>query len=794
MNTIKKKLYDDIIADSNIINGKEYRELVCTISQVASDMVSKTLGPYGATTVIDEGTGFTYPSKDGWTCLNKMQFTDPTYNTIYTMLKKISFNSVTTVGDGTTTAMVVANNFMQEIYNNFIPMIEQKTGFRQADFIETMNYVYETIVDKLTKNKNIKHIDIDGDYSDIYRVAYIATNGNHEFSKLIQEIYQKTNNPNIQITMDKLPKTEYEIQNGYKFESRVLNYPAYINNDSGSIDYKNHPCRIVIFDHNVNFQHHEKIIGALNGIALRDKVEIIILAPYFDDIISSWIDSSVQRMIQNHQRPNIMLVQIPTVMDIHRKTLGDLSVLTNAQIFDEPKVKAFNILLHNQTHKDDEKISDPMLSLEQYSFESPEEVIHRCLGKVHSILINKSEAFLQDYESIVDKVRYNTIIQDAEEDYTSSKKKALKIIGGTLDKEFLFKQMRYIKLKGSTGMIRVGGLSDIQQRCDKDTLDDAILACRSAFENGYVRGMNLEILMILNNMKNHISDRIYESDIIDMLYNAFFNASLQVIMNKYPDNNEKRRIVLNNDIVISENNSISNMAFNLCNYEILSTAISDEHNYDYNLRNETMHQDGSWEVINSTATDIEILRAVVNVLTTVITSNQFLSVTHRFDPKVHSERRLENQMSEEAQLVQNKVNAAIDALVSNKNFSIISDMIQLITSKYTAKESNQKIPYINLVECDNNSVTESEISNRAADGPFELCFKTKQDKINMIPFEIRMRVSRNVYAKPSSESDKIDVISIGKKIQNYSKRSIYTKWYEVVYTDDNGNTVIGYIF
>src|SRR5699024_10140945 len=123
--------------------------------------------------------------------------------------------------------MVVANNFMQEIYNNFIPMIEQKTGFRQADFIETMNYVYETIVDKLTKNKNVKHIDIDGDYSDIYRVAYIATNGNHEFSKLIQEIYQKTKNPNIQITMDKLPKTEYEIQNGYKFESRVLNYPAY---------------------------------------------------------------------------------------------------------------------------------------------------------------------------------------------------------------------------------------------------------------------------------------------------------------------------------------------------------------------------------------------------------------------------------------------------------------------------------------------------------------------------------------------------------------------------------------
>ena len=189
MNYIRESLYNEIASNSNVITGEEYRELVCGISQVASDMVVKTLGPYGATTVIDDGTGFTYPSKDGWSCLSKLQFTDPTYNTIFNMLKKISFNSVTTVGDGTTTAMVAANNFLRAMYTKFIPNINNKennNSFRQADFIETTNKIYQKLENALINNKNIRHIDSEGDFSDIYKIAYVATNGNYEFAKIIQ--------------------------------------------------------------------------------------------------------------------------------------------------------------------------------------------------------------------------------------------------------------------------------------------------------------------------------------------------------------------------------------------------------------------------------------------------------------------------------------------------------------------------------------------------------------------------------------------------------------------------------
>lgn len=674
MSYIRDALYNEIASNSNVISGEEYRELVCAVSQVASDMVVKTLGPYGSTTVIDDGTGFTYPSKDGWSCLSKLQFTDPTYNSIFNMLKKISFNSVTTVGDGTTTAMVAANNFLRQMYTDFIPKVKD-AGFRQADFIDTMTDAYNALEYALKNNKNIQRINDEGDFSDIYKVAYVATNGNHEFAEIIQKIYQETHNPNIQVTMDKDSATTYEIQQGYKFDARTLNYPAYVNSDSGVIDYKNHPCKVVIFDHNVTFQMHEKILGALSGIAQRDKLEIIIMAPYFDDIVTSWIDSSVQRMAQNRMVPNIMLVQIPITAAIQRKSISDLAVLVNSQIFDEAKVKAFNILLHNQTHSEEEQINDSMFSLEQYSFESPEEVIRRCLGTIKSIVINKTEGFLQDYEDVASPVQLNAIVTEAKEAYDNMKAKALKTIGGMLDKDFLFTQMRYIKLKGSTGVIKVGAFSDIQQRCDKDALDDAVLACRSAYENGYVRGMNVELLSILHdwiyNPEVNPINGVYSGEVLLMLYKCFYQTSIQVLSNKQPNNDTMRLVSVQTETVPDNLHPINTLKIQLNNPGILDMIITDNNKYDYNLRTEEIHGIGAWEVINSAATDIEILRAVVNVLTTVITSNQFLSVTRRYDARINSERTMQTRLAEDARIIKNKVNAAIETIVSHPEYDML---------------------------------------------------------------------------------------------------------------------------
>ena len=672
MKYINADLYKDIMSSSNVVSGVEYRELVCTIAQIASDMVVKTLGPYGSTTVIDEGTGFTYPSKDGWTCLSKLQFTDPTYNTIYQMLKKISFNSVTTVGDGTTTAMVAANNFLRYMYEEFIPEVEKEGAFRQASFIQSMEEVYRYLEELLRTNPNVQTIDPEGSFRDIYRIAHIATNGNQLFSEIIQKIYQETKNPNIQVELDpNASETTYVTQVGYKFSAHVLSFHAYVNDGSGSIVFKNKPRRTVIFDHSVTFQQHEKILGALIGLANRDNFELVIMAPYFDDIVSTWIQSQVDNCIAKRQYPSLMLMQVPMTTNLQRKTLSDLCMLTNGQLFDEPKVKAFNIMLHNQTHDPDQRIDDPMFSLKEYTFENPEEILQRCLGMVQSIFIDKNEAFIQDYDGIRNQQMYDAVIKEATEDYQERLRKAVKTIGGTLDKDFMFAQMRYIKLTGSTGVIRVGAVSDIQQRTDKDTIDDAVLACKSAFENGYVRGMNLEILTILRNLmkgETRLLNVEYEQRIYEMLYNCFYMTSLEVMNNKHRYHGTKRRVTA----LIPEHTP---EVINLSSPEILDLCISDQRVLDYNLRTETMSPKGKWEVINSTATDIEILRAVINVLTTIITSNQYISVTKRFDAAATNEKALTRRLEEDYRFSKSRMNGVMDALAENENYDLLQGLI-----------------------------------------------------------------------------------------------------------------------
>ena len=59
-------LYEDIKSGSNIISDDEFKNILHGVSQVASDMVVKTLGPGGKTTLLDDGT-FVYPTKDGYT-------------------------------------------------------------------------------------------------------------------------------------------------------------------------------------------------------------------------------------------------------------------------------------------------------------------------------------------------------------------------------------------------------------------------------------------------------------------------------------------------------------------------------------------------------------------------------------------------------------------------------------------------------------------------------------------------------------------------------------------------------
>ena len=641
---ISKALYDEVKSCANIISGDEYKKLFCTIAKVVSDVVSQTLGPYGSTTIIDDGSGFTYPTKDGWSCMNRLRFNDPVYNTIFGIIKQVSFNSVSTVGDGTTTAMVATSAFLEYLYDNMIPNLEAQHLYNQSNIVYTMNQVTDEIAKKLRENSNVKHIDPDGDFSDINQIAYIATNGNQKFAKMIQEIYQQTKNPNIRIEIDNgAPETTYQIEKGYRFDCKPIAFNSYINDETGIIRKDDKPFKVIIFDHNVTYQMHKQLITSISQLASMRNTEYVLLAPYFDDIVCSIIQNTAAQMIRQGNYPNVMLVQIPTSLNMHQLAITDLSVLSNSLIFTETLVKVFNTMVHNQTCDTADIVNDPIMELPQYAkYQHPQEILEDCSGTVKSAIFEANEGFIQDYETVCNKDRYDKLIREVKETYESKKAKAIKTINGLLDKDFLFTQLRYIKLMGNSGIIKVGGMSDIQKRCDKDSLDDAILACRSAFENGYVRGMCLEIIKLTTDLLNNkaAKNNPYQEEIYKAIQYSFAAVFRKILSNKYGDV----------------------MSAEYC----LNTCL--DNNYVYNLREDKYESPNEWSVINSVQTDIEILLAMTNILTTIMTSTQFLSTNRSCDLKVSREKALEQRIADESAIAAGKMKGMIDA-IANSDFS-----------------------------------------------------------------------------------------------------------------------------
>jgi len=644
--SLDKILYDDIRYGTNIVTGDEYLETMIAVADVGAEMVVKTLGPYGKTTIIDDGN-FTYPTKDGWSILKRLRFNDPIFNTLYGVLKQVSFDIVNKVGDGTTTAFNGATIFMHKVRE-----YAMNKDFRQADFLRLLNDVTEEIVTALKQSKYVKKIDIDGDFSDIYKIANISSNGNHELSRMIQEIYQKTQNPNIYVSLDASDRLSYEIQTGYKLDCNPINQKGYINSDDGTYSV-NERSLVAIFDHNVTYNEHQRLIAALSRYASAKNCSVFIFAPHFDDIMTNIIATSVNSMLQQGQVPNIMIVQVPLSMNIHRSYLSDLVLLTNAQVMDYGKVRAFNVLVHNQTADADNKIEDDLLKTDQYNFTEPTDILDMCLGKSNKLIIGEKYVMVQDYMNIVNQKLYENTLNEVKRNYETLKERANKNTT-TLQKDYMDAYMHYTKLFGNMGIIKVGGASELEKHCLKDAVDDAVLACRSAFDHGYIRGLNLTTMNVIKNLieTQRETASIEKLELLDMMFGVFFEMALTVLRNKYHDE------------VIREVKGTDGNIYEMKNVDIIWAAINCEEGYD--LLNEKFMSDDDCTVINSTLTDIEVLRGVVSILSTMLTSNQFLSINRSYDRTMGKKQQREAKIKDQVELTSAIVDVVLDKLLERK--------------------------------------------------------------------------------------------------------------------------------
>ena len=143
----------------NVIPEEEFRTLIQDVFHTVASILEKTLGPYGATTLIEE-FGTNHLTKDGWQLLKNISPENPTDRAILKLLKSIAHQVVLKVGDGSTSSIVASDEMLKAIDAN-----EVLKELRPKDLLNKINEV----VDELTKQimADATHIDKDGEFEEI---------------------------------------------------------------------------------------------------------------------------------------------------------------------------------------------------------------------------------------------------------------------------------------------------------------------------------------------------------------------------------------------------------------------------------------------------------------------------------------------------------------------------------------------------------------------------------------------------------------------------------------------------
>lgn len=557
----------------NVIPRDEFRDLVRGVFNNAAYILQNTLGPFGATTFIEE-YGTNHVTKDGWQLLKYINPENPTDRAILKLLKSIAHQVVVKVGDGSTTSIVASAELLRVIEQS--GLLE---NISPRDLLSKINKTVEEITKEIKKNAT--EINKDGDLEEIRHLAYISTNGDNNIAEMIQKIYQETGNPAISFATSKTNQTKLEILNGYKIDFVTYIDRMFINTDDG-LSVQNNPM-ILTFNHRIDEDYYNKIIAPLTNIATANKRKLVVIAPAYTNKLMEKLSVILYSQYNTTKTTESVFLRASLINNNSYDLYNDFAALCGSMVINDTLVK------------------------ETLELESSEEIIERAMswiGSVEKMEVAEKYTFISGFTNKDDEM-LDLLTKDAINKYETILSNTLEF--ETLTVDLIQAKDRVSKLKCKMGYIHVGGNSEIAKKANYDLVEDAVKACESAYKYGYNNGQNLaiikaslDILKEMGEVDENNKDDVIKQVICNSIIDAFTGVILRIFANKYAK-------ITQDDVK-----------------EILSRirkCIDDNTAYDL------YEEKYSTEIINSCMTDIEILKSVSSMVALLLSSNQMVSIS-----------------------------------------------------------------------------------------------------------------------------------------------------------------------
>lgn len=561
---------------SNIIDEEDTTNQIQDTLELISNSVAKSLGPYGSTSIIQTVEQLDFCTKDGYTILSKLNFYADIPKTVLNIIKKVSRSLVSTVGDGSTSSVVIANSLFRYINN-----VKKEQKIPPSEVIIILNKL--TVILERYIKKYARPITDTNFIEDITKVATISNNNNAEVGKLMAEIYHKIGKFGfINLEAGNSLVDRYEIVNGINVHRGWVSDRMVNQDDQRTCEFDD-PL-IFMCNDSLGDDEMEDVVKYIDIYCIKNNKPLVIIAPKYSSSFKAFFDANLQR---NRHLP-IVAIDIDYSSPEAKERFKDLALVLNCEYYN--KFEEFGEV--------------DLSSLK--------------LGHCKKVIITDIDSMFIEGDGLklnkdnIDKKIFELDLKYAEVNIDTNLQEHEK------NKKLFEIKKRIASLKNSTANLYVGGNSELEIETRKFLIEDSVFACRSSIEYGNVIGGNTIIPKIINDFSKEIinefkedktlsfinedNDKIIEvGKLIDAVSNAFKASYIQVLKNAYYDDKK------------------ANTIFAKC----MKSSITNQ--LIYNVKNNTWETFDTTNIINSAETDIQILKSTISIIGQLVVCNQFIA-------------------------------------------------------------------------------------------------------------------------------------------------------------------------
>jgi chaperonin GroEL len=420
------------MAHKQILFRSAAREKVLRGTTQLADAVRVTLGPRSKSVLIEKKWGVPIVCNDGVTIAKEFDLKDPEENLGARMLRQAAEKTGDMVGDGTSTATILAHAIFADGVRNVV------AGASAIDIKRGLDRAAKRVIEALrAMSRPVKT------HKEKAQVGALSAHNDPAIGELVADAMDKVGGEGV-ITVEesKTTETALDVVEGMQFDRGFIS-PYFITNPE-KMEAVIEDALILISDRKISVL--KDLIPLLEQVAKSARPLLVVAEDVEGEALATLIVNQVRSALKS------CAVKAPGFGDRRKAMLEDIAVLTGGQVVSE----------------------DLGVKLEHVAIEQ--------LGRAKRIVVDKDNTTIiggagnrKQIDARIEQIRRE--IEKTTSDY---------------DREKL--QERLAKLSGGVAVIRVGAPAESEMKSKKEALDDAISATKAAVAEGIVPGGGLALL------------------------------------------------------------------------------------------------------------------------------------------------------------------------------------------------------------------------------------------------------------------------------------------------------------